>query len=181
MGRLREGVFSLVIQCSQLSKNMDDSQHQPLKRPHFAREGRTVNERNLRAILEQAWSRETSADPDHWSAQNPAWGQCAVTALIVQDLYGGSLLRTKVGPISHYWNLLPSGGEIDLTRGQFGSEDLTLSGEPRSREYVVSFPDTVQRYETLKARVDAIFASRRRETGALASGGADGRRRGRRT
>src|ERR1700724_3464771 len=46
----------------------------------------------LVARLAQAWSRDTSSDAEHWSASNPAWGQCAVTALIVQDLLGGHLL-----------------------------------------------------------------------------------------
>jgi hypothetical protein len=110
--------------------------------------------RDLRTILERAWSAETSADAEGWSPKNPAWGQCAVTALLVQELYGGSLLRTKVGNISHYWNLLPSGEEVDLTRDQFNEPGLQLSGQLRSREYVLSFPDTVRRYERLRRRLE---------------------------
>jgi hypothetical protein len=77
----------------------------------------------------------------------------------VQDLYGGSLLRTKVDRISHYWNLLPSGEEIDLSREQFANENLMLLGEPRTRDYVLSFPDTAQRYAMLKGRVAAALAA----------------------
>jgi hypothetical protein len=58
--------------------------------------------RELERALEVAWERTTSADPDRWSPQNPAWGQCAVTALIVQDHYGGELRRGIVDDISHY-------------------------------------------------------------------------------
>jgi hypothetical protein len=110
----------------------------------------------LVARLAQAWSSDTSSDPKHWSASNPAWGQCAVTALIVQDLLGGQLLRSTVGTISHYWNQLPSGDELDLTRQQFGEHTVMGPVELRTREYVLSSPETVRRYDELKRRVAGI-------------------------
>jgi hypothetical protein len=113
--------------------------------------------RALRSVLEQAWSRDTSADPEGWSENNRPWGQCAVTALVLQDLFGGGLLRAKVDGISHYWNRLPSGEELDLTRDQFGPWPMIIAGEMRTRDYVLSFPDTVRRYELLKARVVDAF------------------------
>ena len=106
---------------------------------------------SLRQTLEQAWTAETSSDPGNWSPHNPAWGQCAVTALVIQDLFGGDLLRCKINGISHYWNRLPSGVEIDLTRDQFRELRETTPPEPRTREFVLSFPDTVKRYELLKS------------------------------
>ena len=60
--------------------------------------------------------RRTSADPEGWSPHNRPWGQCAVTALVVQDRFGGELLRARVDGVSHYWNRLPDGSELDLTR-----------------------------------------------------------------
>jgi len=62
----------------------------------------------LAETLERAWSRETSADPEQWTPDNPAWGQCAVTALVVQDGFGGELVRATVDDASHYWNRLPT-------------------------------------------------------------------------
>ena len=100
--------------------------------------------------LERHWTRSTSADPVRWSSENPSHGQCAVTALIVQDHFGGELLRARVNGISHYWNRLPSGTEVDLTRKQFGSLVDFPSGDVRSREFVLSFPDTVDRYLSLR-------------------------------
>jgi hypothetical protein len=108
---------------------------------------------SLRDALEQVWTAETSADPVNWSANNPAWGQCAVTALILQDLFGGDLIRCKVAGISHYWNRLPSGEEIDLTRDQFREPAESTPAETRTRGFVLSFPDTVKRYELLRARL----------------------------
>lgn len=64
-------------------------------------------------------------DLEQWSPQNPARGQCAVTALIVQELVGGELLLADVHNHDgsrqgvHFWNRLAGGLEVDLTREQF--------------------------------------------------------------
>jgi hypothetical protein len=101
---------------------------------------------DLEAALETVWSRATSADPAGWSHENPAWGQCAITALVVQDYLGGVLRRGEVGSISHYWNVLPSGDEVDLTRHQFGDEIEIANIESRTREYVLSHSQSARRY-----------------------------------
>ena len=102
----------------------------------------------LERRLQREWCRETSADPEHWSGQNPAWGQCAVTALIVQDTLGGEFLRARIDGVSHYWNRLPSGENVDLTRHQFvGGGSVESETEVRTRDYVLSFPETRERYE----------------------------------
>jgi hypothetical protein len=100
--------------------------------------------------LEDSWTRETSADPAHWSTENSSYGQCAVTALIVQDHFGGELLRARVNGVSHYWNRLPLGLEVDFTRKQFGADPDVPTGEVKSREFVLSFPETVDRYLSLR-------------------------------
>jgi hypothetical protein len=103
--------------------------------------------------LNEAWSKETSADPKHWTPENPALGHCAVSSLIIQDLLGGELLRTKINGISHYCNRLPNGQRVDVTREQF--PEITSEEEyvVRSRDYVLSFSDTVARYDLLKQRL----------------------------
>ncbi len=103
------------------------------------------------ADVERAWCAETSTAAD-WSPDDPAKGQCAVTALVVQDHLGGVLLRTVNEDESHYWNRLPDGTELDLTRAQFGAWDPGGITE-RDREYVLSFPDTKRRYELLLERM----------------------------
>jgi len=109
---------------------------------------------SLLAAIRRAWAADTSIDSE-WSATCPARGQCAVTALVVQDYLGGQLVRAKVEGISHYWNWI-RGGEVDLTRDQFTHFAPTAAGI-RSRGYVLSVPDTVRRYETLKERVAMIL------------------------
>ncbi|HYE58613.1 MAG TPA: hypothetical protein VD948_08910 [Rhodothermales bacterium] len=100
-----------------------------------------------------AWARDTSASADEWTPANPARGQCAVTALVVQDVYGGDLLRAMVGGESHYFNRLPGGEEVDLTRQQFPPDAVVGAAEVRMREYVLSFPETARRYRLLKDRL----------------------------
>lgn len=104
--------------------------------------------------IQQAWCRETSSEYEKWSPENPALGQCAVTALVIQDLLGGVLVRGKINGVSHYWNWLPSGDKVDMTICQFG-DNIAFDEFPieRSREYVLSFPDTKRRYELLKKRI----------------------------
>lgn len=100
--------------------------------------------------LEKSWSKESSAN-SHWSLNNKALGQCAVSALIVQDMLGGKLMRT-IGPdgSSHYFNVLIDGVRYDTTAGQFNKPVDYDPAEERTREYVLSFPDTVKRYQILK-------------------------------
>jgi hypothetical protein len=122
-----------------------------------------VDLQEIKELLEKSWSEKTTSEPKYWTKENPAWGQCAVTALVVQDFFGGELLRglfkfkdTKsvefVG--SHYWNRLPDGTEVDLTRCQF-PEDVEISiGELRTRQYVLSYPETRRRYKILKTEIE---------------------------
>lgn len=45
----------------------------------------------LELALVNSWSKETSLDPDNWAPANSALGQCAVTALIINDYLGGRI------------------------------------------------------------------------------------------
>jgi hypothetical protein len=115
-------------------------------------------ELRLRRALEAAWSYETSATPASWSLENPARGQCAVTALVVQDEMGGELLRGVVNGESHYWNRLPDGTELDWTIQQYARPVREEGPVVRARTYVLSFPTTASRYEVLRAPVQALKA-----------------------
>lgn len=123
---------------------------------------------DLKGALEKSWSKETSADPENWTPDNPAWGQCAITALIVQDFFGGKLIRAAVNELgvrSHYWNQLSDGREIDLTKGQFPKDFYERikkhsPKETRSRKYVLSYPETAKRYKLLKGRVNEFLKIR---------------------
>ncbi len=112
--------------------------------------------------LRQSWGADTCSPDDlaraGWSPANPAWGQCDVTALVVHDLLGGELMCGEVYALNgerqgfHWWNRLPGGREVDLTRDQFRKGQVVTEG--------VSVPRPVGRplrrsaeYNLLRARV----------------------------
>jgi hypothetical protein len=108
----------------------------------------------LRQTLESLWDADTAFE-GRWSAERSSTGQCAVTALLVQDLLGGTLHRIRVADQSHYFSVI-DGVSVDLTADQF-DEELGLAGsEEVERDHVLAHPDTARRYALLKARFDAI-------------------------
>lgn len=112
----------------------------------------------LREALERRWDADTSTDPAGWNRDRPSFAQCGVTALIVQDQFGGAILRSLVCGCSHFWNRLADGTEVDLTRDQFPVWFLTAPIEERSREYLLATlrddgVPTSLRYEILCKRI----------------------------
>jgi hypothetical protein len=106
---------------------------------------------DIARAAKRAWARETSAAAE-WTTKEPELGQCAVTALLVQDAYGGVLKRALVNSVSHYWNEV-DGQVVDLTRAQFEAP-LSIEGEiERERDYVLSNEATAARYALLKNTV----------------------------
>jgi hypothetical protein len=83
---------------------------------------------SITEALHACWAADTCSPDDlaraGWWPDNPAWGHCDITALIVNDLFGGDLMLGEVYLAGeqhgyHWWNRLGSGLEIDLTREQF--------------------------------------------------------------
>ena len=116
--------------------------------------------RDIEAVVRSAWARDTCdpVDAGDWSAANPARGQCGTTALVINDLLGGELLMAEVVRADgnrqgvHWWNRLPDGTEIDLTREQFASHELIQ--QPRVVPRPPGLPKrAAEQYLTLKHRV----------------------------
>jgi hypothetical protein len=83
----------------------------------------------LAAALPSAWSIETSS---LWSSQSPARGQCSVTSLVAQDLFGGEILKTWTPDGWHFYNRI-DGRRVDLTEAQFAEPPL-FDDLPASRD-----------------------------------------------
>ena len=67
------------------------------------------------AALLGAWSPATSGG---WLDESPARGQCSVTALLLNESFGGDILKTPLPEGTHFYNRI--GGErVDLTDKQF--------------------------------------------------------------
>lgn len=130
-----------------------------MRQPAAARNTRyqAVDHQRLTEALRAAWSMETSLDPANWSERNTAWGQCAITALIVQDYLGGDLLRGQLPNTSHYWNRLPNGEELDLTATQFDHPLSFSEVSLRTRDSLLTNEATRVRYKKLSANVQALL------------------------
>lgn len=112
-------------------------------------------------IIRRAWNRATSATPDEWARTNRSRGQCAITALVVQDCIGGDLVRTIASlpdgtAESHYANLLDHGVILDLTESQFPEGTTFGPWEERTRVYVLSYPKTLARYLKIVQRLNEL-------------------------
>ncbi|MFH8476790.1 hypothetical protein [Streptomyces sp. NPDC018000] len=122
------------------------------------------NFNDFEQAIRGAWGADTTT-PDHrpnWTPDNPARDQCGVTALVVNDLLGGELIRGEVHVNGervdyHWWNRLGMGIEVDLTREQFGPEETVVGGD------VIERPARIMRlreeYELLRSRVVAVLCS----------------------
>jgi len=77
-----------------------------------------IKRKRIYEALIKSWSIETSSK---WTIENPAKGQCGVTALVVQDIYGGKITKTKIGEVWHFYNLI-DGKVFDFTETQFNEE-----------------------------------------------------------
>ena len=70
----------------------------------------------IRNKLKQCWSRHSSS---LWTENNPSRGQCGVTSLVIQDTFGGDILKTQLanGQL-HFYNRIEN-KRIDFTDEQF--------------------------------------------------------------
>lgn len=120
--------------------------------------------------IKKSWSEETCypSSREEWKIENPALGQCAITALIVNDVFGGKIMRCMVGTMSHYYNFVDE-EVIDLTASQFKDININYDlGEERSRDYLLSNEDTKKRYYILLKKMNdnlsvLIFESKNKQ------------------
>jgi hypothetical protein len=97
--------------------------------------------------LRRSWSVETGR---HWQRDNPASGQCGVTALVVHDRFGGEILKTDVNGAWHFYNRIDD-RRVDFTMSQFDSP-ISYDDVPSNRDEALG-DCSQQRYELLRARV----------------------------
>ncbi len=75
-----------------------------------------IDETEIKNRLLKCWSLQSSS---LWTSNNPAHGQCGVTALVINDNFGGEILKTKLNNGSwHYYNRI-DGKRLDFTKDQF--------------------------------------------------------------
>lgn len=138
----------------------------------------------LKYVLRNVCSKETSDAPDKWTPENPLFGHCAVVAAIVQDFYGGWIKRAlfpkewaeKFSSRSHYWNEIiiynQDGAEVlDLSRSQFPKDfpywdfvegkvgEMSEHKDWRGHIFDPKYPKTRERYDNFKKKADLLLKS----------------------
>lgn len=107
--------------------------------------------------LLDSWKKETAypssqKDPLYNLENDPTYGQCAITATLVYDLFGGSIHRIKVeGGGTHYFNKI-NGHFIDLTSDQFSLYGIGVNYQDNTeikRSYCNTNENTKMRYHML--------------------------------
>lgn len=124
----------------------------------------------LAHALRQAWSAETGyAGEGVWTKENPARGQCVTSSLVVQDYFGGDIVRYQVSgediDETHYFNILHDGTIVDTTKSQYSQQanmiekpiDLKKNNFHTVRERCLADEETKCLYETLKTRVEDVL------------------------
>lgn len=121
---------------------------------------------SLFEVLLKVWCKETaypSCQHDYDRENDPTYGQCAITATLVYDMFGGTIHKVRVsGGGTHYFNQI-NGHYIDLTRDQFDLYNIPLDYETNElipREYCGKNTDTLKRYKMLIALISQKIAEK---------------------
>lgn len=122
----------------------------------------------LSTALQASWSADTAYSASEWNIENKARGQCVVSSLIVQDYFGGDLIRYEItdGAMNetHYMNQLPDGTVVDTTASQYTSpvnmkrKLIILDDFASVREKRLADTSTKERYKLLKQRIERYLS-----------------------
>lgn len=109
----------------------------------------------LFSILLDVWCKDTaypSCQKDYDYENDPTYGQCAITATLVYDMFGGTIHKIRVdGGGTHYFNQI-NNHYIDLTRDQFDLYNIPVEYDCNDvvpRKYCGTNADTRKRYQLL--------------------------------
>lgn len=107
-------------------------------------------------FLYQAWSKESSYSPDDYEQHDKSYGQCAVTALLLQDILSGEIMRgwainkEENVRVRHYWNRFGD-THVDCTWKQFPEGTTIIESKLAQRKQLLNHKSTSNRYKVLRA------------------------------
>jgi len=111
--------------------------------------------------LKNAWCKESCSPSlrENWPNGNIAKGQCFVTAVAVQEAFGGEIFELKIAEKEiHYYNII-DGEIVDLSSEQFGERitvDFYRAGSPSNVALRMSDPIKKERYAFLIRRINEM-------------------------
>ena len=84
--------------------------------------------RDLYDALSKIWSIETCAPRlrEGWSKKNKTLGQCSITSMLVQDIFGGEVYGVPLPEGGYHCFNVVDGKMFDLTSEQFGKTFLVF-------------------------------------------------------
>lgn len=113
----------------------------------------------FKKILPLAWCAETAYGK--WNSEVPSFNQCAVTALVFQEYFGGKILRRKMTDgRNHFLNKLPDDTEVDLTEDQFlfiNAKPIRSETTVCTRKSLLRHMSVVRRYNLLKQNIEKLI------------------------
>ena len=116
-----------------------------------------MNYNKLKLAIYNSCSKETCyySVKDNWNKDNPLFGHCTIASLIVNDYFGGKIMKASLKGYSytHYYNEI-EGKIVDSTIEQFKIEPIFEDVKEKDRIEILINEDTKSRYETLKNKVE---------------------------
>ena len=104
-------------------------------------------------VVKRAWSEETCCSG--WTADNPCRNQCSVTALAVQHVFGGDIVKTRTKGGTHFYNRI-GGAYWDLAADQF-SEPVPYENLESDRDEALR-DTTPEKLRILLANIERVRA-----------------------
>ena len=142
--------------------NYYGAEHQIAVKNHLYKGVENIH--HLYDALTHSWTRETCTSRlrHKWSDEDYTCGQCAITAFIVQDIFGGDIYEVPLenGGV-HCFNII-DGLSVDLASEQFGDKvkDLDYAHATlQDREFRMQEPEKAERYEKLKSNLTAYLSN----------------------
>ena len=113
------------------------------------------------ALSDGIWRTATCAPrmQAKWCPENKTYGQCSITAFLVQDIFGGEVYGIKRPDGNYHCYNVIDGKQYDLTIEQFGEEAESLVYDdkyPQMREVHFRKEEKYNRYLLLKSLLKGV-------------------------
>lgn len=106
-----------------------------------------INFKAIENTLMECWSKKSSSQ---YTPENPALGQCSVTSLVIQDIFGGEIVKTEILGEWHFYNRIDN-QYLDFTHSQFAKSILYVNFLSNRKEAMQETDE--KKYQHLKEKL----------------------------
>ena len=107
---------------------------------------------DLYNVLKNVWCKETCAYrmKESWSKENMTLGQCSITSILFQDIFGGEIYGILLNDGNYHCFNVINGYSFDLTSEQFKGKELDYNKAIiQKREVHLANEEKLNRYNYL--------------------------------